>query len=129
MALTKLKSLQGLKRRNKLQRLDTVLTNTSGTDLETLRDLLETDQFTDLKINDEERLELELDLWNILSSSNVKAIKLTNKGKTLLVKFGDNSIYEWSTNAQGYYNALLSAASAGRYIQQVMYGTHSKKIS
>lgn len=115
----------GLKRVNRLKS-----TNKTSFSNKSVLDLLETDEYQDIVLDDTEIEELELDDWVILSSSNVKAVKLikNDKKKSIQVQFGDGSIYEWNTSAELHYNGLISSASAGRYIRNTMYGTHASKI-
>ena len=115
----------GLKRVDRLKTID----RTSFSN-ESILDLLETDKFQDIVLDDNEIAELEQDQWVVLTSSNVKAVKLIKADdiSTLLVQFGDGSIYEWLTSAEVHYSRLITSSSAGRYIKRAMYGLHSRKI-
>ncbi len=133
MARRRLRSIQGTIKGTSLKRFDRLRSsNKINLNRQELTDLLETDEFVDLDVSDEEKEELANTGWQYVASSNVKAVKLdTTKPEKpkLQVMFGDGSIYEWLVRAESLYNALLSSASKGRAIRMLgLYGTHARKL-
>lgn len=115
----------GLKRQKRLESIR----STTGKEI---KELIETDQYQDIEVSDEERTELESGQWDVVSSSNVKAIRLLNKNgvNALQVMFANNAIYEWVRSGDSLYQGLLNSGSKGRAIRQLgLYGTHARRIS
>ena len=96
-----------------------------------LLDALETDEYEEIEVSEEERLELEYEGWKLMPSSAVKAIKLDkfDTHSVLSIQFSTGSTYQWITNAEVHYKGLLDAVSKGRYVIRNLYGKHSKRIN
>jgi len=123
LALRKLKRFSTSSNLTKLKRVERTDKLFERLKRPALRDILETDEFESVELTTKERLDLESTGWTPMSSSNVRAIRIENS--RLEVQFHQGSTYYWSYNAQAFYEGLIDAPSAGRYIWENMYGTHS----
>ncbi len=123
---TRMKSLSVNVESTSLKRMDRMRSNTNiNVSKQEFQDLLETDQFDDIELTEKETTDLKQGGWTIVTSSNVKAIQAT--GKSLLIRFGSGSIYEWG-NGSNHFTGLLNASSKGRYVHKHLYDKHIRRI-
>lgn len=67
------------------------------------------------------------DGWTTVQSSNLAQVRYDDSNQTLLVKFLNGQIWEYSAVSRNTFDGLLGAKSVGRFLNTEIKGKHAEK--